>query len=71
MGTGVTKEEFDALTPREVQWRLDALDRRDDDAWQRTAQLAAWVFQALGSKVSANKLLGKDETADVARALLQ
>ena len=53
--------EFDAATPREVVWRIEGLRDREDRDWQRTAQLAAWVFGMVGSKVTANKLLGKDD----------
>lgn len=53
--------EFEAATPREVQWRIDAFETRGDEEWERTATLAAWVLNAIGTKVSANKLLGKPE----------
>ena len=55
---GMTAAEFDAATPREVVWRIEGLRERDDREWQRTAQLAAWVF---GSKVTADQLLGKSD----------
>jgi hypothetical protein len=57
----MSAEQFDQATPREVQWRIDARERQDDDDWQRTAQLASWVLTSIGTKVSANKLLGKPE----------
>src|SRR6185503_11746783 len=37
---GMTAAEFDAATPAEVQHRLDGVLEADDQAWQRTAQLA-------------------------------
>lgn len=51
--------EFDAATPREVVWRLEGLNERDEREWQRTAQLAAWVFNGFGGRVTAAQLLGK------------
>ena len=56
----MTAAEFDAATPREVVWRIEGLTDTDNRAWQRTAQLAAWVFGMVGSKVTADQLLGKD-----------
>jgi len=58
---GMTAAEFDAATPREVVWRIEGLRDREERDWQRTAQLAAWVFGMVGSKVTANQLLGKDD----------
>ena len=55
----MTPAEFDSATPREVQLRLEALDQADADAWQRTAQLAAWVLGSFGAKLTADDLLGK------------
>jgi len=57
----MTAGEFDQATPREVQWRIDAMEERIDEDWQRIAQLASWVLTSIGTKVSANKLLGKPE----------
>jgi len=56
----MTAAEFDAATPREIVWRIEGLTETDDRAWQRTAQLASWVFGMVGSKVTADQLLGKD-----------
>lgn len=55
----MTAVQFDAATPREVQWRIQGLHAADERAWERTAQLASWVAGMVGVKVSAKKLLGK------------
>lgn len=57
----MTAREFDEATPREIQYRIDALNEADDQAWQRTAQLASWVLQSLGANVSPRKLLGRPD----------
>lgn len=56
---GMTAAGFDAATPQEVIWRVEGLARDEEAAWLRTAQLAAWMFGAVGVKTSASKLLGR------------
>jgi hypothetical protein len=36
--------EFDASTPREVQWRYEAEQGREDREFDRVAQLACWLI---------------------------
>lgn len=36
--------EFEACTPREVQWRYEAETGREDREFDRIAQLACWVI---------------------------
>ena len=57
----MTAQQFDEATPREIQYRIDALDDAETREWRRTAQLAAWVLQSLGSNVTAKRLLGEPE----------
>lgn len=37
-------DEFEAMTAREFEWRLDAEKQRERRALLRTAQLACWVM---------------------------
>lgn len=37
-------DEFEAMTPREFEWKLDAEHDRERRARLRTAQLACWVM---------------------------
>jgi hypothetical protein len=56
---GMTVDEFEHLTPREFQWRLDAANDRERRALERTAQLAAWVMNPwLKKPITAYDLLG-------------
>lgn len=57
----MTAAEFDAATPAEIGWRIEGLAHADRAEWQRTAQLASWLFGAVGVKVSAKKLLGQPD----------
>jgi hypothetical protein len=70
IGSGISAEAFDAMTPQEAEWQMRALAHADDREWLRTAQLAAWVLNSLGAKVSAHRLLGKPEPLNV-KALLE
>lgn len=36
--------EFDRMTPKEAQWRLQAETEREDREFERLAQLACWVM---------------------------
>jgi hypothetical protein len=58
---GMTAAQFEASTPREIQWRIAALYAEDERQWERTAQQTAWILTAFGAKVSAKKLLGKPD----------
>lgn len=57
------------MTIAEVRLRIKAHFDREDREWMRTAQLAAWVGQMFGSKITAHKLLGIPEPFDVNRFL--
>lgn len=65
IGRGMSARAFEAATPREIQWRIEAVDRQRDLEWMQTAQLATWVLQSFGAKVTAHKLLGKPEPFDL------
>jgi hypothetical protein len=57
----MSAEDFDACTPREVQWRYEAEQGREDREFERIAQLACWVINPwLGPNsrpLKANQLL--------------
>lgn len=40
----MTAEQFDAVTPRELQWRYAAEVERENRQFDRLAQLACWVI---------------------------
>lgn len=40
----MSAREFDEATPREIQWRLNALSRDRSRQLRNVAQLAAWVL---------------------------
>lgn len=40
----LTLEEYEACTPRELQWRYEAEVGREDREFERIAQLACWVL---------------------------
>lgn len=56
---GLTAEAFEALTPRELQWRYEARRDQERREFERLAQLAAWVMNPwLKKAVTADDLLG-------------
>lgn len=40
----LSAHEFDAMTPREFQWRYEAEIERENREFDRIAQLACWVI---------------------------
>ena len=53
--------EFDALTPLELQWRLDQTLDREHREFQRIAQLACWVINPWlkpGQQIRVDQLIG-------------
>lgn len=53
--------EFNALTPREFQWRLEQTLEREHREFKRFAQLACWVINPWlkpGQQIAAHQLLG-------------
>lgn len=55
----MSAQQFDRMTPREVQWRIEADQDRENREFERLAQLACWVMNPwLGKeKYSVRKLL--------------
>jgi hypothetical protein len=52
--------EFDALTPRELGWRIEQTVERENREFDRLAQLACWVINPWlepGQQITAHKLL--------------
>jgi hypothetical protein len=47
---GLTIDAFEAMTPREFQWRVDGAAKQDLRELKRTAQLACWVLSAFSKK---------------------
>lgn len=41
---GLSAAEFDALTPREVGWRIEAMRNQETRELKLIGQLAAWVL---------------------------
>lgn len=40
----LSADAFDRMTPKEVQWRIQAETEREDRALERLAALACWVM---------------------------
>lgn len=56
----MTPDAFEAATPRELYWRLDAYQAREHRALERIAQLAAWVLNPwVRSAVQTHDLIGR------------
>jgi hypothetical protein len=56
---GMTVDEFEALTPQELNWRVEAAQNREKRERERLAQLAAWIMSAWLTKgVNPYDLLG-------------
>lgn len=56
---GLTADVFDALTPRELQWRYEAKQAQERRVLEGLAQLAAWVMSPwLREPVTAADLVG-------------
>jgi len=52
---------FDALSPREFQWRLEQAQAREFREFERLAQLACWVINLWlkpGQQLKAKDLIG-------------
>ena len=56
--------EFDAATPLEVQWRINAHYRRQDRERENVAIHAAWILQSFGANTTWEQLLGKRKRFD-------
>jgi hypothetical protein len=53
--------QFEAMTPREFQWRLEQAMEREHREFNRFAQLACWVINPWlkpGQQIKAHQLLG-------------
>lgn len=48
---GIRPDDFRRMTPREVQWRIDAVVEEQNRTLERTAQLACWLLSPLLGKV--------------------
>lgn len=46
------------LEPRDIYAAAAGLQQRIASEWERAAQIAAWIAQSNGSKVTADTLLG-------------
>ena len=55
---GLTIDEFEAMTPREYEWRLEGKQQDERRALLRTAQLAVWVMNPwMTPKISVGDLV--------------
>lgn len=62
---GLSIDEFEAYTPRELQWRHDAVVAKERRDLERLAQLASWVMSPwLKDVVTADELMGKPKKTD-------
>ena len=54
------------MTPREVQWRIEAEIGRENRDWERAAQLACWVINPWikGKTLRTRDLLGRSRKRD-------
>lgn len=62
---GLSAQQFWAMTPREVEWRIQADVEREDREFERLAQLACWVmnqWQPKGKALTVKDLLRKRPT---------
>jgi hypothetical protein len=59
---GLSAQEFWAMTPREVEWRIEADVDRENRQLERVAQLACWVMNpwlSKGQRYTVKKLVGR------------
>jgi hypothetical protein len=57
---GLSAEAFNAMTPMEFQWRLQADVERENRELERIAQLACWLINPhlkRGQQLTVNKLI--------------
>lgn len=55
----ISAKTFDAMTPKEVQWRIEAEQGRENREFERIAQLACWVINPWITNRSDRYTVGK------------